>query len=286
MRVILVPLSGSEHDHAALDAAHALARRLAGPHLEIVFMRPDPMEVFPVVGDAITPETVESITRETATELDRRRMLARQLFDAVLSAGVTLADYPTGTDAITARWRQAVGPADELVVEHGRVADLIVLSGIQDKAEPDREVMFEAALMGSARPVLVLPESPSRTLGRVIAIAWNGSPQGVRAVAGALALLKAADAVHVLTAVTPKTDAEQSQRLADYLAWHGVATERHLLHPVGKEVGAALLEHARGLGADLLVMGGYGRSRMREMIFGGVTLHVTGALEMPVLMAH
>lgn len=286
MRVILVPLSGSEHDHAALDAAHAIARRLAGPHLEIVFMRPDPMEVFPVVGDGITPETMASITDETAIEVDRRRALAKQLFDGVLSAGVTLAEYPTGTDAITARFRQAVGPADELVVEHGRVADLIVLSGIQDKSEPDREVMFEAALLRGARPIVVVPDAPSPNLGRTIAIAWNGSPEGVRAVAGALPLLKAADAVHVLTAVTPKTQAEQCQRLADYLAWHGIASERHLLHPVGKEAGVALLEHARELGADLLVMGGYGRSRVREMIFGGVTLHVTSTLDIPVLMAH
>lgn len=286
MRIILVPLSGSEHDGAALDAARAIAGRLAGPHLEIVFMRPDPIEVFPIAGEVITPETIDSITQETATELDRRRALAKELFDAVLHAGVTLADYPTGTDAITARWRQAVGPVDALVVEHGRMADLIVLSGIQDKGEPDREVMFEAALLNSARPILVMPAAPSPTLGRVIAIAWNGSPQGVRAVAGALSLLKAADGVHVLTAVTPKTDAEQCQRLADYLAWHGIPSERHLLHPIGKEVGSALLEHARGLGADLLVMGGYGRSRVREMIFGGVTLHVTSSLEMPVLMAH
>lgn len=287
MRVILVPLDGAEHDRPALEAARALAARRPGAHIEGLFIRPQPLQDLTVASEGLSPDVVESIARATATAASDRQTRARAAFDAMVAeAGMKLAEYPTGDEAITARWLEASGIHDRVVLEHGRLSDLIVLSGIEDSAAPERSQAFEGALLASARPILAVPPEPPARIGSTVAIAWNGSVEATRALAAALPLLQIADAVHIVTAVTAKTSAEQAQQLAAYLTWHGIASERHVLHPVAEEPGVAILDCARAVGADLLVMGGYGRSRMREMIFGGVTRHVVGALTIPVLLAH
>jgi nucleotide-binding universal stress UspA family protein len=122
-------------------------------------------------------------------------------------------------------------------------------------------------------------------IGDTIAVAWNGSTESTRAVAGALPLLMNADQIHILTAASPRTEVERGDGLAKYLSWHGVSCEHHPMYPTN-EVGAALLTTSRELGADLLVMGGYGRSRVRELVFGGVTRTVLGQYDLPILLAH
>jgi nucleotide-binding universal stress UspA family protein len=99
-------------------------------------------------------------------------------------------------------------------------------------------------------------------------------------------LIEAAGAVHVLTATTRRTGFEVSEELAAYLRWHGATCERHEVKAQDQPVGAALLGAARNAGADLLVMGAYSRSRFAELIFGGVTQHVLGHADLPVLLAH
>jgi nucleotide-binding universal stress UspA family protein len=123
------------------------------------------------------------------------------------------------------------------------------------------------------------------TIGKVVALAWNGSAQAARAVAGALPLLRNAEQIHVLTAASARTEVERADGLVRYLAWHGVSCERQAMYPT-TQVGAALLGRARELGADLLVMGGYGRSRVSELVFGGVTRTVLGQYDLPILLAH
>jgi nucleotide-binding universal stress UspA family protein len=91
--------------------------------------------------------------------------------------------------------------------------------------------------------------------------------------------------VHILTAAGPQSEVELGQALADYLGWQGIVCSLHALYPESS-AGAALLARASELGTDLLVMGGYGHSRMRELIFGGVTLHVLSHYDLPMLIAH
>jgi nucleotide-binding universal stress UspA family protein len=101
-----------------------------------------------------------------------------------------------------------------------------------------------------------------------------------------LPFLRAADHVMVLTAETSATEAAAGRRIAEYLTWQGVNPALTLLQPGSKSVGEAVVEKAVELKADLLVMGGYGHSRMREMILGGVTRYVLNHAGLPVLMTH
>jgi nucleotide-binding universal stress UspA family protein len=257
MRVILVPMVGDDDDAIGLTAAYVVAASFRA-HVDAMFMRPDPVEA----------------------------IMSLEAFDAARAAAdAVLADQPTGTDSVTAAWRDISGGPEVVLPIEGRLADLIVFGGVHASGSAHRQRMFEVTLMHAARPLLLAPEKVPDTIGKVIALAWNASAESARAVAGALPLLHNADQVHVLTAASPRTDVERADSLAKYFAWHGVSCEAHPMYP-DNQVGSALLAKAHELGADLLVMGGYGRSRLRELVFGGVTRTVLSQYDLPILLAH
>jgi nucleotide-binding universal stress UspA family protein len=286
MHLILAPLVGDDDDAVVLQGACELARALDG-HVDAVFVRPDPTEAIVVVGEGMSPEIIDTITRASTATWDGRREVAKNAFEVARAAvDAPLVEQPGGASGVTGRWREVVVGAETVGTEHGRLADLIVFAGIGAEGDSYRRRMFESALFNAARPLLLVPREPHMRAPRVIALAWNGSMEATRALVGALPLLEAAEAVHVLTAATTKTPAGRGESLAAYLAWHGLAAEIHQLQPSTGEVGGALLDQARKLDADLLIMGGYGHGRVRELIFGGVTRHVLSHLELPVLLAH
>lgn len=169
-----------------------------------------------------------------------------------------------------------------------RYADLVVL-GQQDPAAPYAPAGGDLAawvLLACARPLLVVPYAQQEIgAGRRVLVAWNGSPQAVRALAAALPLLRRADSVTVASFATPAEPAAADTQLAPYLARHAVDAD--IVHQsTGGDVGAALLSMASERAADLLVMGGYGHARLRELVLGGATRTVMRAMAVPVLLAH
>jgi nucleotide-binding universal stress UspA family protein len=290
MRVILVPLVGDDEDAVGLTAAYAVA----GPfraHIDAMFMRPDPVEAIMNLESEATPELIENVTRAARTTWDARAQLARQAFDAARAdADAVLADQPTGTDSVSAEWREITGGAEVVLPAEGRLSDLIVFAGIHSGGSAHRRRMFEVALLHGSRPLLLVPEKAPdaiapRVIGKIIAVAWNASAEAARAVAGALPLLHNAEEVHILTAASARTEVERADGLARYFGWQGLSCERHAMYPTN-QVGPALLGKARELRADLVVMGGYGRSRVSELVFGGVTRTVLGQYDLPILLAH
>ena len=152
---------------------------------------------------------------------------------------------------------------------------------------PEPGSVLQATLFGAGRPLLILPPGGATGFGQTIAIAWNGSTEAARAVAGALPFLDGARTVHLLTAETWRTQADVALDLAGYLEWRAIACERRTVTSGEDEaVGAALLRTATEVGADLMVMGGYGRTRFSELVLGGVTRHVLAAAELPILASH
>jgi nucleotide-binding universal stress UspA family protein len=278
IRVVLAPLFGKPADRAGLDAACRLARR-CDSHLTALFVRPLPADMVPYLGEGVSPEILAELMRASRAELDRQAGVARQQFEASRRDAGFEAASPT-------EWLEADGRPVELVARFGRVADLIVLAG-GDRSEDDRRrAVIEAALLQTGRPVLLVPQKWTEAVAGRVAIAWHGRAEAARAVALALPLLETAQEVHILTAATSRTSFDTSQDLATYLERHGLACARHLVTVAGETVGAALMRQAAVLAADLVVMGGYGRSRLAELVLGGVTRHVITHLERPVLLAH
>jgi nucleotide-binding universal stress UspA family protein len=282
IRIILTPMFGDDADPAAAQAAFAVTRRFDA-HVEGLFVRIDPLDTIPIVGEGVSVTVIDDLTNAAQAEMDRRSSAAKAHFEAARSsAGVALVKNPASGGA-SARWSEVTGRRDEMIPRKARVSDLIVF-GAQPSDSPELGGAIETTLVGGGRPVLLAPGSAA-AIGDRIAIAWNGSAESARAVACAMPFLETAGAVHVLAAETGGTRLDVTDDLADYLAWHGIACERQAV-AVEDDAGPALLQAAGEVGADLLVMGGYGHGRLRELILGGVTRHVLTHGRLPVLLAH
>lgn len=173
-----------------------------------------------------------------------------------------------------------------------RYSDLLVI-GQNNPDEPSPSVLPdfpEYLIMNSGRPVLMVPYAGDfNTIARRPLIAWDASRESTRAVTDAIPILKKADLVQVAI-FNPKAvpDAHGDQPGADialYLARHGIKVEVSV-HKTSTDIGNALLSLAHDLDSDMLVMGGYGHSRFREMIMGGVTRTILQSMTIPTLMSH
>jgi nucleotide-binding universal stress UspA family protein len=152
-------------------------------------------------------------------------------------------------------------------------------------------VVVEQALFSSGRPVLVVPHSGRfEAVGRTVLIGWNASREAARAANDALPLIAGAESATVLVvnpSEAPGGDgAEPGAAIALHLARHGLrATAEHVVAPQVDD-GEMLLNQAADLGADLLVVGAYGHSRLRELVLGGVTRTLLRQMTIPVMMSH
>jgi nucleotide-binding universal stress UspA family protein len=289
LRIIMVPLFDVDADDTALAAAFAIARRFDA-HVVGLFVRPDLRSAAPVTGEGRSRTVMgDPVMHVIEAEIVRRRDNARARFEAArAAAGVPCVDAQPGLGSSSTQWREVGGRYEEVIPEEAGLADLVVFG--HGEGTPDavdvRRVAVEAALLGGGRPLLLAPRAPPQRIGYQIAIAWNGSLEAVRALTGAMPFLERAASVSILTAETWRTRAGAGVALAGYLDWHGIAYERQPVEVRGEPVGAAVLRAAGESSADLLVMGGYGRTRLGKMVPGGVTGHVLMHARLPVLMAH
>ena len=181
-----------------------------------------------------------------------------------------------------------LGAAPNLFARFAREFDLSVVNqSAPDLALPD-DLLIEAALFGSGRPTVVVPyiQKAPVALDHVL-VCWDHSRNAARAVHDALPLLLRANKVEVLTVSHHDGHREiPGAGIADHLARHGLDVEVRRLAGSGADVSGAILSHAADCGADFMVMGGYGHSRLREFVLGGTTRGILQAMTLPVLMAH
>ena len=174
-----------------------------------------------------------------------------------------------------------------ILARQGRRADLVVVG---PGTNTDQSALTEAAFMDTGRPALVVPEAWSGTLPPKRAlVAWDGSRESARAAGDAVPLLQAAEDVVVLTVDAHRAGARFSDRpgfgLSTYLTRHGAKARVKQVTASGG-VADTILAQVAEESADLLVMGGYGHSRVREMMFGGVTRSILESTTCPILVAH
>lgn len=195
-------------------------------------------------------------------------------------------------NGIQGAWRVVEGHTPAVLSADARYADLLVVGQPDDPRRHDHRgrLAVETALMTSGRPVLTIPyagDFPS--IVDHVLVAWNGSREATRAVHDAMPLLLEAKAVTIL-AVNPRAAAEDDDGphadLATHLARHGVRAEN--TRTVAEDIsdGEALLSYASDISATMIVAGGYGHSRAREMIFGGVTRTLMTEMTVPVFFSH
>lgn len=288
---IAVPILEGLPFTAQLDAALQLARQappVPAPCIKAVFIPSSPQHVDSeemtlsisdlVADDDITFEDGDS-------EIGADEVLAKAKFDAWRTAHNLVPGRdrePAG--GIRANWHHSINALEAEIIATGRLSDLIVLG--RPTQETSARRAFEVAVLETGRPALFVPqEIPENLLGHVV-VAWDGSLQATRAIAAAMPLLQKAARVSIFSASDPAEVAVGGPDIRDHFTRHGVHAGR--LQSVAERgpIGAALLRVAAYEAATMLVMGAYGDSHVREMLFDGVTRHVIRHSATSVLMVH
>ncbi len=276
-KTISTVVTDPDSDRAALRAALSLAESL-NAHLDIFCLAADPARYEPLPAGSATL-LLETSTAETR---ERAKALVRW----------TEAQLPPGT------FKVGVEPIvlPQLGLDGGlghalRYADLVLCRRPYGRgAGPIHVQILEAALFQRGVPVLVLPpQVDNLTAPSRIAIAWDGSDECLATVRQAMPFLQTAELVNVVMVDPPRTAPDRSDpggAMAQKLARHGVHTEVSIISRTQARVADCLLRHAREHGLQMIVMGAYGHSRVREALIGGPTRHMLQDAELPILMAH
>jgi nucleotide-binding universal stress UspA family protein len=275
-KTILLHVDDSPQWPGRFEVAAALAAEF-GAHLVglCILRRPE------LPGYVRSAEIAEMLAQR-ARDAENRVKASRQMLLDRLSA-----------QGLSGECRIVEGEAEDLAAVHGRYADLLIISQV-DPGGPHASAAMEdiqSVIFAAGRPLLLVPYAGKvKTLGKNVFVAWNASREATRAVTDALPLLQRADKVTVMV-VRPRADARghgevPGADIAAYLARHGVKVDVMSEEGEGIDVGELMLSRVADLGSDLIVMGAYSHSRLRQWILGGATRTMLESMTVPVLMSH
>lgn len=282
LKDILVVLDNSDRSDARLQLTTALARR-SGAYLigicpqAAFYPEPEPAQALSGFPLGVVSEPIE----QAAAQLTALR--ARRVEDVLLDA--------LKTSGLQGTWHDDPSAGIDDVVGLARGVDLVVM-GQSDPTWNMRAAgrsLPEQVMMDAGRPVLFVPYAgPAQAPFKRVLIGWDGSRTAARAVNDALPLLSDADEITVLAVDPPPPEPGRTSAaaIAAHLARHGFPAAARVTISDGVPIADIILNEASDLGADLLVIGGYGHSRSREHLFGGVTLDLLRTMTLPVLMSH
>jgi len=194
---------------------------------------------------------------------------------------VRVAEATAGAEEATASFLILTGRRLDILPQQARLA---VVRHPATPEEVSSSAVLHAVLFDSGRPLLVAPHVAPTTVGRRICLGWNGSAESAAALEAAMPWLQRADAVRILWAEEYQRRGPRAPELQTYLAMHGVPADMRMFKPIDNIVGAGLLAAAREFNCDLLAMGAYAHSRLRQQILGGVTRHILEHATLPVMM--
>ena len=267
---------------ACLHTAIRLGRQL-DCQVDAMHVLADPTAALPLVGEAMSGAMVDEMMGVAEREAGQRANLTKSMFDEVASSL-----EPSGGFDVT--WMEESGVEEQVIALRGCRADLIVVNRPTTDNETAALMTLNAALMQSGRAVVAAPplpdegDPPNNPIKRV-AVFWNGSTEVTRAVQAAVPLLATAEEVTVLRVEEEEWYAG-TEDLDVHLTRHGVKTVISKVLPREVRTGRSLLFAARDAGADMMVMGAYTRSKLRQLMLGSVTGYVMEHAILPVLMCH
>ena len=293
IRTILAPLSDSVADETLLKAAFTIGRSY-NAHVCALCVSPGPEAAVPHISEGMSSGNIrEAIEKSDKEEegIKRERIRIREMFDRIQSEqNVFVTEKPPTVDRLTVNWEEAVGNEEDIIARRGRLFDLVMLRRPGVDRDEHSIPAVNAAVMNTGRPLLLIPPTVSEVIGQNIAIAWNGSPEAIRAVNAAMPFLSRARKITILTACessdTVREDIIDAQEFAFYLTWHRLRTETVDFDAATSAVGEMLLARALECKADMLVMGAYTHGKLHNLIFGGATRHMLENLTIPVFMRH
>lgn len=265
---------GNGRDVAAQFAISIAAR--FGAHIAAIAFAYDPV---------ITPTIMDGLS---ATWLDAQRAENR----ATAQEAVDRFEAAAKREGLSAEHRIVdanLGLAPTLFGRIARCFDLAVVGQTDPERVLPDDLLIEAVLFESGRPAVVVPyiQREGLKLGHVL-VCWDGSHNAARAIADSLPLLGQAKKVQIVTVLSSEGEADElpGADLGEHLARHDLNVEVKRLVAAHLDISNVILSYAADCGADFIVMGGYGHSRLREFVLGGATRGILQAMTVPVLMAH
>lgn len=283
---ILVSLTGLSTDHAVMETAVAAAK-VDGGHIQGLHARIDVIETAALV-EVTFPQRHDELGRvvqKISQEESVRSRHAKAAFDETCRRHqIPQEQKYRETSTLSASWKETKSFFNE-TLDEARYHDLIIL-GADQELSTNR---IKSVLMQSGRPLIIAPPKPATALGRHVAVAWKASAEAARALTAASPLLARAERVSILSvseeAVYDERDRVSADRLAAELAWRGIRADVQLEYSPSVSTTKTIQNMAYSRDADLLIMGAYGHSRLREYVVGGVTEDILGGgCAIPVFM--
>ncbi len=292
MKLIFIPVSDRPECRQALHQAFSLAQTLGAsvlgchirPHRDVT-PAPAEMETTEFSGSVIKADSYDqaweaAISSKATADTPKQ---AKALFEATAAAfNYSLHKRPqSGPGAL---WTEQVGSPDRIFTILGPMTDMIVVSRPAKAGQSVAKTIMLNAVLHAASPVLVLPQDHSTQAIKRIAIAWNQSTEASQAIKTAMPLIEQAKQANIITHQSGAQLGPQLKHLQTYLTHWGVQSQH--VQATGKNDYAAILQAYQTTNSDLLVMGGYSRSRLRQRLFGGVTENMLNDAKIPVLILH
>jgi nucleotide-binding universal stress UspA family protein len=279
-KTILVHADTGRSAPARWKLSAELAARFDAHVVGLYVRRPFQAPAFTDAGPAM-----DSLFRTYENAVKADEALATAAFRDLIGSQII------GGKGLSSEWRVADGLAEAVVAAYARYADLVIIG----QTEPDAGAtttpadLAETVAMAGERPVLIVPHiGVVKPPGKTVMLCWNGSREAARAATGALPILKKADKVIILL-VDPEADGDPKGpgvRIAAWLARHGVDAVVKRDTARDSDVGGIILSRAADQDADLIVMGLYGHSRMREWVLGGASRTLLASMTVPLFVAH
>jgi nucleotide-binding universal stress UspA family protein len=287
MKSILTLIGGGDRDQVISQTALAAAQPLTG-HLEFLHIHVSP-------GEAARYHHAEFACglalRNCLNELQQKahacsKSAARHVDEFCARSRIEICNAPAKARHVTASFREETDNALERLTFHARHSDLVVMGrGRQTQGLPPDTL--ERLILKSGRPILVAASAAAQKLAGTVMVCWNESESAARAVGGATPILRNAKQIVFTTVVEDDDDIGGAlSDVAERFARHDVPTRVQVLPAKGRAIADVLSSAAEDCSADLVVMGAYGRSRMREILFGSSTEDVMGQSDRPILLMH
>ena len=280
-KVLLMPLGMGgevqERIHGGLCVAKRFDAQLRVLHISVSPRSIIPEEVFLMSREALGG-MYDAFDRHVGLDTQRVKKLFLEVCAKESVPVVDGMNYP----GPSASWAELQGLRSGLVARHGKVADWVVVA-----VPPERRPTgtYEAAVLETGRPLLVIPRTMERFSPDTVLVAWNGTTEASRSLAHSLPILRLARRIVVASVGHGEELQPSPQEVCEYLAAHGIGAESAVAAPGTMSSGQVLAEKIAHYGADLAVMGAYDRKRLGEQAFGSVTNHMFAHAAVPLFLS-
>jgi nucleotide-binding universal stress UspA family protein len=287
MKTILVLVGGSDRDQVVLQTALAAALPFSA-HLEFLHIHVSSGQAARYSGAEFArgPALRNALEQLENKAKSFSEIAADHVRDFCAHAMIEICDTPAKAQKVTASFREETDNAQARLTFHARHNDLIVM-GRSKQTQGLAPDTLERLVLSCGRPMLVAASAPPQQLTGTVMVCWKESDNAARAVAAATPIMSKAKRV-VFASVMERDDSvnEAMNHLARQFAWNGVSTEVQVIPADGRKISDSLAAAAGACGADLVVMGAYGQSRTRELLFGSCTEAFIRHADRPILLMH